>query len=120
LTHFTDEFIESIEKTSESLSEISKLGERGFDVTAIAQQVFAGLTLAQTCVYALGYGEKEPTESQVQEFDDYLTIIELIGIPLNSKVSDLSDAQKQALEDGKEDLLVVNKLKALWKKANNH
>ena len=119
MTNFTNEFVEKLNKTTEALNKISELQALGIDVAAVTSQLFDSLTLAQICVYSLGFGGKELTESQVQEFDDYLTILELIGIPVNSKVGDLSDAQKQAMEDGKDDLLVLNKLKAIWKKANN-
>ena len=119
MTNFTNEFVGKIKKTTEALNKISELKALGIDVTAVTSQLFDSLTLAQICVYSLGFGEKDLPESKVQEFDDHLTILELIGIPINSKMSDLSDAQKQAMEDGKDDLLVLNKMKAIWRKANN-
>lgn len=93
------------------------------DETAFLKEMFETLTIAESTLIGVGIfaGETEATPDEQLGFldrvDALLMVCKIIGIPVHLPINQMNDAQKAAIEAGKEDLRVVSRLIKLWQKA---
>lgn len=105
------------------LSIVKKVTQHPDAVTSEMQnQLSASLTIAESSLLAMIIKASITTEEEIAQIlatlNDYLSILQLIGIPLETPLNQMNSKQQEAIETGQDDLMAIGRLRSLWKNAN--
>ena len=100
------------------LEKTKALELRGGNAKELYDSLLAKMTLGEVSILgALIKRGGQMNESELDSIDHYLTVLEAIGLPLNTKMSDITPAQEKAIEDSKEDMDAIGRVIKRWNDA---
>ena len=117
----SEEALASINKIVQLTNSLIDLSNLGVDIEQVSLKATEQLTLFEIAILAMIINETSManlTEQKLDEMSKYFNILNLLGIHLDKKVSEMSEAQRLTYEESAEDMQALSRLYTRWKKAN--
>lgn len=103
------------------IKKLHEVSSKGGDTKPLFDKLAERMTVAEVMIIASVLTSKGTEEQVLAELDgveQLLDIHKAIGVPLETRMSELTPAQKQAIDEGAEDAKALRRMVDRWKKAN--